>query len=432
MKGKVLKIYGVAILLGILTGLIGSYFQIAITYLSRFLLATMAKWAHFGIPGALTSTGLSMLLVYLAWLMVKRIAPEASGSGVQEIEGALLHERRIFWQRLLPVKFIAGVMAISANMVVGREGPTIQMGGNLGEMLGQWLRIPQRRRDTLIAAGAASGLATAFNAPLAGVLFVIEEMRNQFNFTFTNFKMVAIACVMATITSHMVVGSGPAIAMNVFELPSLKSLWLFFIFGILAGFAGLFFNQVLMTSLRWKDRLSDRGQGMYALVVGAMVGFLAYTYAPIVGGGYEIIHQSLTLSPPASVLILLILLRFVMTMLCYSSSVPGGIFAPMLALGTLFGLASYYLLIAIMPDISIHPGMFAVAGMGALFSAAVRSPLTGIVLVVEMTQNYLLILPMMVACLTSTTVVQLAKNPPIYAQLLKRTLKRESITTQQC
>ncbi|KTC97963.1 H(+)/Cl(-) exchange transporter ClcA [Legionella erythra] len=422
MKSKVLKIYAVAILLGILTGIIGSYFQIAITYLSRLLSMIINGSEHLGIPGALTSMMLSMLLVYLAWLMVKKIAPEASGSGVQEIEGALLHERKIFWQRLLPVKFIAGVMSISASMVVGREGPTIQMGGNLGEMLGQWLRIPRRRRDTLIAAGAASGLATAFNAPLAGVLFVIEEMRNQFNFTFTNFKMVAIACVMATIVSHWLVGAGPAIAMSVFALPSLKSLWLFFIFGLLAGLAGLVFNLVLMKSLSLKDRLSDVAQGIYALILGAVVGLLAYWYSPIVGGGYEIIHQSLTLSPPANVLLLLIGLRFVMTMLCYSSSVPGGIFAPMLALGTLFGLASYYVLILIMPDTTIHPGMFAVAGMGALFSAAVRSPLTGIVLVVEMTQNYLLILPMMVTCLTSTTVVQLAKNPPIYAQLLKRTL----------
>ena len=112
-------------------------------------------------------------------------------------------------------------------------------------------------------------------------------------------------------------------------------------------------------------------------------------------------------------------------MLCYSSSVPGGIFAPMLALGTLLGVAASYLFEAFSHDATIHPGMFAVAGMGALFSAAVRAPITGIILVVEMTQNYLLILPLMVCCLTSTTVVQLAGNEPIYTQLLQRTLRMQ-------
>ena len=116
-----------------------------------------------------------------------------------------------------------------------------------------------------------------------------------------------------------------------------------------------------------------------------------------------------------------------MTLLCYGTGVPGGIFAPMLALGTILGLAASHILQAISSDINIHPGMFAVAGMGALFSASVRAPITGIILVVEMTQNYLLILPLMVTCLTSTTVVQLARNAPIYTQLLRRTLKKEQL-----
>ncbi len=120
--------------------------------------------------------------------------------GCRKFEGALLHKRPIFWKHLLPVKFFAGVLAISAKMVVGREGPTIQMGGNFGEMLGEFFKLKRHRIDTLIAAGSAAGLAAAFNAPLAGVLFVMEEMRNQFNYSFTNFKMVVICCVAATLS----------------------------------------------------------------------------------------------------------------------------------------------------------------------------------------------------------------------------------------
>ncbi|WED44522.1 H(+)/Cl(-) exchange transporter ClcA [Legionella cardiaca] len=423
MRNKILTLYFIAIVLGILTGVVGSFFQIAISYGNQLIAKILAYQSHGGVS-TLLSVLISMCLTFLAWLLVRGFAPEASGSGVQEIEGTLLHQRPIFWRRLLPVKFIGGVMAITAKLVVGREGPTIQMGGNLGEMLGELLRLPSKRCDALIAAGAAAGLASAFNAPLAGVLFVLEEMRSQFNFSFTNFKTVAISCVMATITLHFIIGSQPAIPMAVFPLPSLASLWIFFIFGILIGFVGLFFNIVLMKTLSATDKLSTRTRIVYVLGIGALVGFLAQHHPAIVGGGYEIIERSLVISPSILVLLLLIVARFATTMLCYSSSVPGGIFAPMLALGTLLGIASSTIVLYFIPNIGIHPGMFAVAGMGALFSAAVRAPITGIILVVEMTHNYLLILPLMVTCLTSTTIVQLAGNKPIYTQLLKRTLKR--------
>lgn len=424
MRDKILAIYAVSALLGVLTGILGSCFQLAIHWMSLFLKHGFEYTHMKGWPTGLFSAIVSMCLVLLAFWMVQWIAPEASGSGVQEMEGALLHERPVFWHRLLPVKFFGGVLAISAKMVVGREGPTIQMGGNLGEMLGQWFKMPRHNCDSLIAAGAAAGLATAFNAPLAGVLFVMEEMRNQFNFSFTNFSSVSICCVVATMVLHFILGSHPAIPMAVFSLPSGRSLILFFIFGILVGFVGLLFNITLMKSLCKMDALAPWKRHVYVLFIGLLVGYLAYCHPEVVGGGYDIIEQALTMYPPLMVLSLLIVVRFIMTMLCYNTGVPGGIFAPMLALGTLVGLAASHVLQWFVMDMSVHPGMFAVAGMGALFAASVRAPVTGIVLVVEMTHNYMLILPLMVTCLTATIVVQLADNPPIYTQLLRRTLKR--------
>ncbi|MDI9819287.1 MULTISPECIES: H(+)/Cl(-) exchange transporter ClcA [unclassified Legionella] len=427
MRDRILIVYAVAIVLGILTGIVGSFFQLAIHYVNHLIIIILNYGLRQEIPVGLFSAAISMLLVFLAWFLVRGFAPEASGSGVQEIEGALLHERPIFWRRLLPVKFLGGVMAISAKLVLGREGPTIQMGGNLGQMLGESLHLPAERCETLIAAGAAAGLATAFNAPLAGVLFVLEEMRNEFNFSFTNFKTVAISCVMATIALHFIIGPQAVIPMDVFELPSLQSLWLFFLFGIVVGFAGILFNKMLMRTLAFTDNFSRKTWILYVLFIGAIVGYLAQSYPQAVGGGYEIIEQALTMSPSFSILVLLIIVRFFTTLLCYSTSVPGGIFAPMLALGTLLGLAFYHVLHLIVQDTTVHAGMFAVAGMGALFSAAVRAPVTGIILVVEMTQNYSLILPLMVSCLTSTTIVQLAGNEPIYTQLLNRTVRRSKV-----
>jgi chloride channel protein, CIC family len=422
---KTLNIYVIAGLLGAITGTVGSYFLLTIQWLTNLLNHGSAYAKAHNWPLGFISAIVSMLMVYTAWLLVKWIAPGASGSGVQEIEGTLRGERPIFWRKLLPVKFIGGALAISSKLVVGREGPTIQMGGNLGEMLGEWFKMNRHRRDSLIAAGAAAGLATAFNAPLAGLLFVMEEMRSEFNFSFTNFSAVAISCVTAVIVLHLIVGAAPAIPMVVFSLPSLHSLWLFFIFGIGVGLVGLLFNIVLIKSLHQIDRLSPFMRDLYVIVIGLLVGYLAYLRPDTVGGGYEIIERSLTMNLPLSILVSLVVVRFMTTMLSYNTGVPGGIFAPMLALGTVLGVAFSHGFHWLMNDMTLHPGMFAVAGMGALFAAVVRAPVTGIVLVVEMTQNYMLILPLMITCLTATTVVQLAGNPPIYTQLLRRTLKKQ-------
>lgn len=427
IRNKVLMLYFLSLLSGLVVGLVGSTFRLTIDVLGSLF----NNFFHFlsinGWPAGVISGLISMIMVYVAFLAVKYIAPEASGSGVPEIEGALLHVRPIYWRRLLPVKFIFGIFALSAQMILGREGPTIHIGGNLGEMLGSLFNLTRRRRDSLIAAGAAAGLAVAFNAPLAGVLFVMEEMRNQFNYSFTSFSMVVICCITATVILNMIIGVQATIPMSVFQLPELRSLWLFALFGIIVGFAALLFNLALMKTLKLVDQLTSRQKSYYVLAVGFSMGFLAFHYPDSVGSGMQIIEQSLTISPSFILLCFLLLVRFIGTMACYGTAVPGGIFAPILSLGTLLGLAIFRILEILHIDFLTQPGMFAVAGMAALLAASTRSPITGAVLVVEMTLNYSLIFPVMMACITATIVIQLAPNEPIYVQLLNRRL-RQSIS----
>ncbi|MFT4058704.1 MAG: H(+)/Cl(-) exchange transporter ClcA [Legionella sp.] len=425
MHKKLLILYGVAIVLGVFVGLLGSAFRLSIDVLDSLLVHFFHFAAGQGWHTGLLSGLLSMLLVGAGFLAVKHWAPEAGGSGVQEIEGALLHLRPVRWRRVLPVKFFFGILVLSAKMILGREGPTIHIGGNLGEMLGSVFSMTRRRRDSLIASGAAAGLAVAFNAPLAGVLFVMEEMRNQFNYSFTNFSMVIISCITATVILDLLIGGKATIQMDVFQLPELGALWLFVVLGIVIGFAGLLFNKVLMSSLYWIDKLSSRAKLVYVLLVGFTIGVLAIYYPVVTGDGMEIIHQSLYLSVGWDILLLLFILRFIGTMACYSTGVPGGIFAPSLALGTLLGLALFQILTFLHLESLTHSGMFAVAGMAAFFAAVTRSPITGGVLVVEMTQNYSLIFPVMITCIAATIVVQLTHNGPIYELLLRRTLLKD-------
>lgn len=428
MRGTIFVVYASAVMLGLLVGLVGSIFQRSIQGLDHLLAKGITYFTTHGwLWAAAFSIVMSMLMVSLAWYLVEHYSKEAAGSGVQQIEGALLtDDESIFWRFLLPVKFIGGLLVIAAKMVVGREGPTIQIGGNLGAMLADGFRFSKKRRHTMIAAGAASGLAVAFNAPLAGALFILEEMHGQFNFTFTNYQSVIISCAVATIVLHVIVGPQAVIPMTTLQYNDLQTIWVFLLFGFITGGIGLLFNTTLLRSVNMVDELKYRTRLIYVLLVSGVVGFLAFAYPHIVGGGYNIIEQSLTLRPTFVLIIGLMVARFCSTMMSYSTGIPGGIFAPLLALGTLLGLAMSKVFGFAFPSVNIDPTMLAVAGMGALFSAAVRAPVTGIVLVVEMTQNYGLILPLMISCLSAAMVMEWVGNPPIYTQLLERTLsKRE-------
>ena len=425
MFKKILKLYGLALLLGVLVGLLGSFFRLAVTFMSEALHSFFQNVSGYGLPVPWVSALVSMVFVLLAYGAVRRYAPEAAGSGVQEIEGALLHVRKIMWKRLLAVKFFFGLLALSAKMVIGREGPTIHLGGALGEMLGELFSLTRRRADSLVAAGAGAGLAVAFNAPLAGVIFVIEEMRNQFNYSFTNFTVVVVSCLVSTLVMSCILGIAPTLPMPIFAFPELPSMVLFALFGFMIGVVGLLFNQSLMRSLWVMDKLSANQKTVFVALVGLVVGYLAVTFPSLVGDGTELIQKNLANHPSFSVLCVLFLLRFIGTMACYSTSVPGGIFAPILALGTVLGLAMFEVAAFFHIDASTEAGVFAVAGMAALFSAATRAPITGAVLIVELTQNYLLVFPVMISCIAATIVMQLANNAPIYTQLLERGLKSQ-------
>jgi len=420
---KLLVFYGLSVLLGILVGLMGSALRFCIFYLEKFqqFASTLNVSNLFQVLGPIV---VSVLFALAALYLVKRFANEASGSGVQEIEGRLLGLRKIFWRRLIPVKFIGACLAISSKMILGREGPTIQIGGNLGAMLSDYFKLNKTKTNILIGAGAASGLAAAFNAPLAGVLFILEEMREHFKVSAISFKSVIIACVMATIVVRLCMGPSPEIIMHHFSSPPLWSGILFFIFGLIVGVVGLFFNKILFVVLDLVAMLSFKQRLGFTVIVAGIIGLISYSMPNLVGGGYEIIGQSLQLKLSFQILILILIARFILTVFCYSTGVPGGIFAPLLAIGTLLGVAFGSLVVPLFYDSSLFTGMFAVAGMGGLFAACIRAPITGIVLIVEMTQNYQLILPLMITCITSTTVVQFANEKPLYHQLLQRLLPK--------
>lgn len=416
-----------AVLVGSLAGLVGGTF--------RMLVARIAQWrfaAHGLIADAppwnwLGPILLSACMVALALLLVRLFSPESAGSGVQEIEGALDGVRPVRWRRVLPVKFTAGLLSMGGGMVLGREGPTIQMGGNLGGMIAEWLKVSKEEAHVLIAAGAGSGLAAAFNAPLAGVLFVVEEMRPQFRYNLLSVQAVLLATSTATIVVRILMGQGSAVPMAIFGPPQLSSLWLFLLLGALFGVFGCLFNYLLITSLDFYAGLRGVARHLSGLAIGAYIGAIGWLAPDLVGGGDDVIPGAIRDILPLGTLLILFAARFGTTILSYGSGVPGGIFSPMLAIGTLFGMwfglhAHHW-----MPELVPQPAVFAVAGMGALFVATVGAPLTGVVLTIEITHNYALTLALMLTSVAATTVAQGLGGKPIYTVLLQRTLDRAGI-----
>ncbi len=411
-----------SLIVGALTGIVGAVFQLSITKVQdsrEFLLGILPQVPAYQL---IVSVLFSAVLVFLAFLLVRRIAPEASGSGVHEIEGALDDVRTIRWKNVLPVKFMGGLFSLGGGMVLGREGPTIHMGGTIGKMVADLFKAGKEDSHALIAAGAGGGLTAAFNAPLAGILFVFEEMRPEFKYNFLSVQSVIVASVASDIALRSIMGQSPDIPMKMLATPPLTSLWIFIIFGLLFGIFGVVFNFLLIRTLDFFHNLKGSMFTLTGLYVGAFIGLLAWLYPDIVGGGYEVIPRALSGSIPVTMLLLLFFARFGTTMISYGSGAPGGIFAPMLALGTLFGMWYGNIAHSFVPDLIVRPELFAVAGMAALFCATVRAPLTGIALTIEMTGNYDMILPLILTCLTATLVAEGLGGKPVYTLLLKRAL----------
>jgi chloride channel protein, CIC family len=412
-----------AALVGLCAGLVASFFRIALAGADAFRNG-LIEWSHqYTFWGWVFPLVFSMLGAILSVMLVRRFAPETSGSGIPHLEAVLHRLRTLDWKRVLPVKFVAGALAIGGGLALGREGPTVQMGGAVGDAISKWLKVPPRERRTLIAAGAGAGLAAAFNAPLSGVIFVLEEIQRDFH-PFV-FGAAFLAAAIADIVSRVLSGAFPVFSIPDYATPPTASLPIFALLGIFAGLLGVVFNRSLLGTMNLFARVKGRWSLVVVAGVGALVGLAGWFSPMIVGGGHSLAETALAGNLILWVIPIFFVIRFLMTIASYGTGAAGGIFAPLLALGALLGLALGQIANRIAPDVVPLPAVFAVVGMAAYFTAIVRAPLTGIVLIVEMTGNYRQMLPLLVACFCAYAVAELLKDLPIYEALLERDLLRD-------
>ena len=418
-----------AAVVGTLAGLVGVAFEKSVNWVQNVRIGALVEVAdHWFLVWPLAFI-LSALLAMVGYFLVRRFAPEAGGSGIPEIEGALEELRPVRWWRVLPVKFIGGMGTMGAGMVLGREGPRVQLGGNLGRMVVDVFRMRSpEARHTLLATGAAAGLSAAFNAPLAGILFIIEEMRPQFRYNLISIKAVFTGVIMATIVFRIFNGDKAVIEVGKLSNAPVNTLWLYLILGMIFGCVGPLFNTLVLRTQDMFQRIHGGNIKKWVLIgglIGGSCGVLGLIQPAASGGGFNLIPIAAAGNFSVGLLLFIFIARVITTLLCFSSGAPGGIFAPMLALGTLLGTAFGMAATPLFTAYHLDAGTFAIAGMGALLAASVRAPLTGIVLVLEMTDNYQLILPMIITCLGATLLAQFLGGKPLYSTILQRTLAKQ-------
>jgi len=417
------RIFPRAALVGLGAGLVAALFRLTLTAADS-LRNSLITWAqHFPLWGWIFPILFTTAGAVLSVMLVRRYAPEASGSGIPHIEGVMHRLRTLGWKRVLPVKFVAGAMAIGGGLALGREGPTVQMGASVGAAVSSWLKVAPRERRALIAAGGGAGLAAAFNAPLAGVIFVLEEIQRDFHPIV--FGAAFLAAAVADIVVRLLSGGRPVFAIPDYPTPPLASLPIFALLGILAGFLGIAFNRGLLKTLDLFGHIQGPWKLGIVAAVGAIIGLISWFSPIMVGDGHALAELVLAGEFVFAAIPLFFAARFLMSISSYATGTAGGIFAPLLVLGALLGLATGQIAHFFAPAIVPEPAVFAVVGMAAYFAAIVRAPLTGIALIVEMTGNYQQMLPLLVACFCAYAVAELLKDLPIYEALLERDLIRD-------
>ncbi len=375
------------------------------------------------IAGALDFMGRShvILLPALGGLIVGPLiylfAREAKGHGVPEVMLAVAETGGRIRGRVAVVKSIASAVCIGSGGSAGREGPIVQIGSALASTFGQLLKLDEANIRLLVASGAAGGISATFNAPIAGVFFALEVILRRFSTR--NFSVVVLSAVVADVVAISFLGDEPSFAAPGYRLESAWEMPLYALLGVVCAIAGLAFIFLLYKSEDLFDRVR-LPEWVKPVVGGLAMGALGLWYADLFGVGYESVNTALIGDRAFLVLMALGGLKILATSLTIGSGGSGGIFAPSLFIGAMAGGAFGEAVHGAFPDVTAASGAYALVGMGAVFAAAARAPITSIIILFEMTRDYHIILPLMTAVVIATLVAQLINRETIYTIKLMR------------
>lgn len=412
-----------ACIIGLVSGVAAVVLKQGVRWLGGLRIQSTEVW-----PAWIALPLIGLVGGYCTGWLVQVLAPEAAGSGIPQVKAALAYVPIPLNLRVAIVKLISTTLALGSGLTLGRQGPTVQIGAALAAWLSRWVPTSPEYRRQLIAAGAAAGLASGFNAPIAGVLLVVEEFLQDFSDL--TLGTAILASFIGAVVSRVLGGEGLNLTMQASQASfSLQDIPFFLLLGLLAGLLGALFNRGLFATLAMNRRLVRFGlPGMVAiagLISGLGSASLPASFRDNAGLREFLITGNLTWE----IALMAFCAKFVLTLLAYGSGAPGGLFAPALilgsALGSLVGQTALILQtwvgtpLGLPPDISATT-TYALAGMGTFFSAVTRVPVTAIVIVFEMTMDFNLVLPLMIGSVIAFLIADRFDPGSIYTRLLAR------------
>lgn len=407
-------------LIGVLVGFVIAMF--------RLLLIQADRLRNFAVSIVQSGSGMiifvALCLIVIAgaitWLL--KFEPDISGSGIPQIEGELKGLEDQNWSRVLFAKFIGCILAIGGGLALGREGPSIQLGGMIGKGAARKKHALLTEERMLMSCGAGAGLSAAFGAPLAGVLFTLEELHKNFSGEVLISAMAS--CAVSDYIAVRIVGLAPVFNFEVEHRIPLRLYWSILLLGIVLGVAGFIYNQTLD---KMQNFFAGFNSNFLSLAFMMMISLLLmYAYPTVLGSGNELVSEISKGKFTLGALSIMLIAKFAFSAGSFGTGTPGGIFLPLLVIGSIIG--GFYSTI-LTEAFGISPEYlksFVIIAMAGFFSAIVRAPITGVILITEMTGNFATLLSLVTASLVAYVVADLLGGEPVYDQLLNRRLRVKS------
>lgn len=372
---------------------------------------------------------LVLFYILICWLSAKltRSEKDIKGSGIPQVEAELKGLMSLNWWGILWKKYVLGILAIASGLMLGREGPSIQLGAVGGKGIAKWLKSSPVEERSLIASGAAAGLAAAFNAPIAALLFVVEEVYHHFSRFF--WVSTLAASIVANFVSLLMFGLTPVLDMpdNIPPM-TLDQYWIYLVMGIFLGFSGFLYEKAVLNVGRVYDLIGQKihlDRAYYPILAFILIIPVGIFLPQIIGGGNQLVLSLTEQNFSFQVLLAYFLIRFIWSMISYGSGLPGGIFLPILALGSLLGALIGVICVNLRLVSQEQFPIFVILGMSGYFGAISKAPLTAMILVTEMVGDIRNLMPLGLVTLVSYIIMDLLKGTPVYEAMLEKMLPEE-------
>ena len=399
-----------SLVIGALVGLVVVAFVLLTGRLAAHMYpAGAAGWRRVVVPvlGALVSG----ILLY-------RFFPEARGSGIPQTRAAIfIHDGRITLHTVVG-KFVCCATSLASGIALGREGPSVHIGSGIASVIARRLGMSQAQVRWLVPVGGAAALAAAFNTPIAAVLFSLEEIMGDLHAPILG--SIVLSSTTAWMVLHLVLGDEPLFHVTPYRLVSATELIVYGALGIVGGLGSVGFVKLLLSLRRRFALLPRTGVWWYPTVGGLLVGLLGYFVPAVLGVGYDQVDRVLGGDLVLRTVVLLAVLKAIATAVCYASGNAGGVFGPSMFMGAMMGAAVGAVAHGLLPASTAGPGAYALVGMGTAFAGIIRTPLTSVIMIFEVTRDYTIIVPLMISNLIAFYISQRLQREPLYEALARQ------------